>query len=155
MQGICICICNPPAPLAGYNSTSCSDAFITILQWTSYHHNSRQMSFFPRFSSWGVIINHFVSGYSDLVSSLIVFFLSHFAACANRKGSWHRRPVRLHWQVQHWIRSKIQWHSGQVRISNTVWSQESIIEYLICNIGVTIVVHTVLITHFPPPLFFY
>lgn len=37
------------------------------------------------------------------------------AACANCKSTRHWGPVRLHWQVQHWIGSTVQRHSRKVK----------------------------------------
>lgn len=45
-----------------------------------------------------------------------------FLVCApvvgeNSQSSGDRRPIRLHWQIQHWAGTSLQWHSGKVRLT--------------------------------------
>lgn len=48
--------------------------------------------------------------------------IPNFTACADRKSTRHWGPVWLHWQVQHWIGSTVQWHPGKVN-AVTIWPQ--------------------------------
>ena len=62
---------------------------------------------------------------------VFVFFF-YLAACANCKSTGHWGPVRLHWQVQHWVGSTVQWHSRTVKHCSclNVWTYRLANEYL-------------------------
>lgn len=72
--------------------------------------------------TWGSIFLHD----SCLTVTVVVIVLSMSRICLicpfcvtvvgeNSQGSGDWRPLWLHWQVQHWAGTSLQWHSGKVR----------------------------------------